>query len=63
MATLFCGAFCTKCSRGVFGTQSYIQYGLLQEKLTALSIFAKNLGVWQGSKYATFHESLQKSNF
>ena len=31
--------------------------------LVALSIFCKKLGVWLGSKYAAFRESLRKCNF
>ena len=32
MASSFRGAFCTKCSKGVFGTQSYMQDGAFVKK-------------------------------
>ena len=63
MASSFHAGFCTKPYKGVSGTQSYIQDGAFRKKLTALSIFAKKLGVWLRSKYAVFRESLQKCNF
>ena len=63
MASSFRGAFYTKWSKSVFGTQSYIQDGAFVKKLTALSILTKKLSVWLGSKYAAFRESLQKCNF
>ena len=45
IASSFHVAFCTKPSKGVSGTQSYIQDGAFRKKLTTLSIFAKKLGV------------------
>ena len=42
MASSFRGAFRTKGSKSVFGTQSYIKDGVYVKKLTALSTFAKS---------------------
>ena len=49
MARSFRGAFCTKRSKGVFGTQSYIK-DEFWKMLTAY--FCKKRGVWLGSKCA-----------
>ena len=47
------GATCTKPSKGVFRTQSFIQNGAFA-KIAAQSIFTKSsiLDVWPGPKYA-----------
>ena len=41
MASSFRGAFYTKCSKGVFGTQSYIQDGTFVKKVNGLKYFNK----------------------
>ena len=42
MTSSFCGAFCIKRSKGVFGAQSTSKMEFMQKNLTALSSFAKN---------------------
>ena len=45
MASSFRGAFCTKRSKGVFGTQSYIKDGVYAKKINGFKYFCKKLGV------------------
>ena len=54
MAISSCEAFCTKPSKVVFRTQSFIQNGAFAI-IATLSIFAKSsiLDVWPGPKYAS----------
>ena len=63
MASSFREASCTKRSKGVFGTHSYIKDGVYAKKFNGFKYFCKKLDVWLGSKYASFHESLRKCNF
>ena len=63
MAGSFRGAFCTKRSKGVCEIQSNIKDGVYAKKVNDFKYFCKNLGVWLGSKYASFRESLLKCNF
>ena len=41
MASSFPGVFHTKCSKGVFGTQSYIQDGAFVKKVNGFKYFYK----------------------
>ena len=45
MASSFRGAFCTKRSKGVFGTQSYIKDGVYAKKINGFKYFCKKLVV------------------
>ena len=53
----------SSCSKGVFGTQSYIQDEAFVKKVNGFKYFYKKLSVWLGSKYAAFRKSLRKCNF
>ena len=45
MASSFRGAFCTKCSKGILGIQSYIKDGVYAKTLNGSKNFFKKLGV------------------
>ena len=63
MASSFRGAFCTKRSKAVFEIHSYIKDRVYAENVNGFKYFYKKLGLWLGSKYAAFCESLRKYNF
>ena len=63
MASPFREAFCTKRSKDVLGTRSYIKDEVYAKNVSGFKYFCKKLGAWLGSKYAAFRESLRKCNF
>ena len=63
MASSFRGALCTKRSKGLFGTQSYIKDGVYAKNVNGFKYFCKKLGGWLGLIMAHFVKVCENTTF